>query len=326
MWDLLGLEKSDEIVYRHDLCNPGSTTARAAQATGLAEAQVDESREKLIACGLLRRVDGEVRPCPAGPATVADRLRAELELKHSRHKRQVTLFQAEMTQWLNAHLLAPATARSQVERLRSPEAAVLLTEELLANARAEVVRCEPVPFTEGRCAPVVSESRAVQRGVTVRLLYPPAQLTDPELRRAVGLEIDVGMQVRVAITSSANVTIVDGSAAVVADQRRPDSQQNFVVRESALVEALHDLFEIGWTHARDAAALLNDAGDPEAEITAEERLLLQLLSNGLKDEAVAKRLGVSVRTVRRKISEIELRLRASSRFQAGVMAARRAWV
>ncbi|MFI1994557.1 LuxR C-terminal-related transcriptional regulator [Actinoplanes sp. NPDC020271] len=324
MWDMLGLGKSDEAVYRYELSNPGSAPAQVAKGTGLAEAEVENSRERLIACQLLRRVHGEIRPSPAGPSAVAERLRADLEIKHARHRRQVSLFQAEMTQWLNAQLLGPVTARCQVERLRNPEAAIMLTEELLAGARAEVMRCAPVPFAEGRRTPVTGESRAAQRGVSVKLLYPSAQLTDPDLRRAVGDEIDAGMEVRVADGIGLNMTVVDRCCAVVTDQRRPGGHQHFLIRESGLAGTLYDLFELGWAYARDAAALLK-SDDPDGEITAEERLLLQLLSIGWKDEAVAKRLGVSVRTVRRKISEIVLRLGASSRFQAGVMAARRAW-
>ena len=48
--------------------------------------------------------------------------------------------------------------------------------------------------------------------------------------------------------------------------------------------------------------------------------------DAFEDELVAKRLGISVRTVRRKISDLQHRLRAKSRFQTGVMATERGWV
>ena len=48
------------------------------------------------------------------------------------------------------------------------------------------------------------------------------------------------------------------------------------------------------------------------------RRAMVMNGEGLKDEAVAKKLGVSVRTVRRKIYELQQRLGADSRFQAGV--------
>jgi len=330
MWELLGLDETDEIVYRYDLRHPGAPSAQVASAQGLSPQRVDRSRDRLIGCGLLRRdLYGEIRPSPVGPATVAERLREDLDAEHSRQRRQVTLFQAEMTRWLNDQLLTPASARPQIDRLSSVEAAVVRTEELVVNARTEVARCEPGPLSDPRSGAVgagPAEVRATRRGVMVRVLYPPAQLTVPQLRQAVDREIRAGLSVRIAATSPTNLIIVDRAAAVVVDQRLADDPQIFLVREGLLVRTLHDLFEVGWMHAGDAAAFVGDDETPAAEVSAEERLVLRLLADGLKDEAVAKRLGVSVRTVRRKIHEVEQRLHAASRFQAGVLAARRSWV
>ncbi|MFD1936887.1 hypothetical protein ACFSKW_35995 [Nonomuraea mangrovi] len=50
-----------------------------------------------------------------------------------------------------------------------------------------------------------------------------------------------------------------------------------------------------------------------------------MLAAGLKDEAVVRRLGVSLRTVHRRVSELTDRLGARTRFQAGLLAARRGW-
>ncbi|WP_250280907.1 LuxR C-terminal-related transcriptional regulator [Frankia sp. CiP1_Cm_nod2] len=57
-----------------------------------------------------------------------------------------------------------------------------------------------------------------------------------------------------------------------------------------------------------------------------ERLLLRLLSLGAKDEAAARHLGVSVRTVRRMIADLMRRMGARSRFQAGILAAKKDWL
>jgi DNA-binding NarL/FixJ family response regulator len=46
----------------------------------------------------------------------------------------------------------------------------------------------------------------------------------------------------------------------------------------------------------------------------------------LKDEQAARRLEISVRTYRRKVTALCDRLQASSRFEAGVAAARRGLV
>ncbi|MGW4381014.1 response regulator transcription factor [Kitasatospora sp. NPDC004531] len=64
----------------------------------------------------------------------------------------------------------------------------------------------------------------------------------------------------------------------------------------------------------------------DPELSPMERQLLVLLAQGLTDAAAAKRLSVSVRTERRMVAELMHRLGASSRFDAGVRAARRRWI
>ena len=50
--------------------------------------------------------------------------------------------------------------------------------------------------------------------------------------------------------------------------------------------------------------------------------MLKLLDAGLKDEAIARQLGVSMRTARRRISSLIAKLGVGTRFQAGLEAAR----
>ncbi|WP_238430957.1 LuxR C-terminal-related transcriptional regulator [Frankia nepalensis] len=68
------------------------------------------------------------------------------------------------------------------------------------------------------------------------------------------------------------------------------------------------------------------AGDDDAPPSPSELLLLRLLADGAKDEAAARSLGVSVRTVRRMVADLMRRLDARSRFQAGILAKHRGWL
>ena len=56
------------------------------------------------------------------------------------------------------------------------------------------------------------------------------------------------------------------------------------------------------------------------------RFLLDQLAHGAKDEQIARTLGISLRTVRRRVAAILAELGVESRFQAGVEAARRGWL
>jgi len=62
------------------------------------------------------------------------------------------------------------------------------------------------------------------------------------------------------------------------------------------------------------------------DCTPLERSIVRLLATGAKDDAVARQLGLSVRTLRRGIAELMERLKATSRFQLGVRVAALGWL
>ncbi|MGH1556151.1 response regulator transcription factor [Streptomyces sp. L7] len=88
-----------------------------------------------------------------------------------------------------------------------------------------------------------------------------------------------------------------------------------------MTEALQKLFELAW---QQAAPLGRPAGN--GELSEDEQALTRLLAAGLKDEAVARHLGISLRTLRRRVSDLQERLGAASRFQLGLRAAQRGWL
>ncbi|MCG5214059.1 helix-turn-helix domain-containing protein [Streptosporangium sp. KLBMP 9127] len=61
-------------------------------------------------------------------------------------------------------------------------------------------------------------------------------------------------------------------------------------------------------------------------LTEQQQAVLRLLATGAKDSAIARSLGVSIRTVTRTVGELTRILGATSRFQAGVRAARLGWL
>ena len=54
--------------------------------------------------------------------------------------------------------------------------------------------------------------------------------------------------------------------------------------------------------------------------------LLRQLAAGAKDEQIARTLGLSLRTVRRRVADLLIELGVDTRFQAGVEAVRRGWL
>jgi len=54
--------------------------------------------------------------------------------------------------------------------------------------------------------------------------------------------------------------------------------------------------------------------------------LLDMIQQGLTDDRIGRKMGISIRTVRRIMADLMGKLNARSRFQAGVEAARRGWI
>jgi DNA-binding NarL/FixJ family response regulator len=91
-----------------------------------------------------------------------------------------------------------------------------------------------------------------------------------------------------------------------------------VVTDPTVVGFLYRMFESLWESGRPF-----DAHQAEFQPSTEDlkTSILRLMATGLKDEVIAKRLGMATRTFRRHVKEITDELGVESRFQAGF----RAW-
>jgi DNA-binding NarL/FixJ family response regulator len=106
----------------------------------------------------------------------------------------------------------------------------------------------------------------------------------------------------------------------------------YLIHSSPMLTALESLFDAEWERAvpitpstpPDSAPPVDAADDALPD--AETRALLNLLSSGLSDSAIARSQGWSPRTTQRRIQRLMTELGAASRFQAALMAARRGWI
>ncbi|MFR9795077.1 LuxR C-terminal-related transcriptional regulator [Streptomyces sp. MS06] len=128
-----------------------------------------------------------------------------------------------------------------------------------------------------------------------------------------------GPEVRTAPSIPQDLLVVCRRLAVVSAGRYADEPLLSVVGEPIGVRMIGGLFEAVWAgalplegHDRVDGMVLDDV----------KRAILHLMAEGAKDEMIARRLGVSLRTCRRHVAEILANLGASSRFQAGARAAR----
>lgn len=119
------------------------------------------------------------------------------------------------------------------------------------------------------------------------------------------------------------LAIADENVALIGVPDGPDKRIHTLrIGRCGVLGEVIDLFETLWTLATPMAA--EAVAGPDATASGEtDHELLRLLAAGATDEAIARQLQVSLRTVQRRVRKLEDMLGARTRFQAGIQAARR---
>jgi DNA-binding CsgD family transcriptional regulator len=151
------------------------------------------------------------------------------------------------------------------------------------------------------------------QGRQQRGIYPLNAWQHPESRRLIEVFGHAGEVQRVTPETVSDFAIF-GDTAVMAVATWGDAGANYVlIRHPMLVRLFIEFFEKLFALALPVPASGREV-DPDLE-------LLSLLGSGLKDEAIARYLGCSLRTVRRRVAQLMDRFGADTRFQLGVAVA-----
>lgn len=189
--------------------------------------------------------------------------------------------------------------------------------DALSCAEREVVAFGMPPFVPGDAALEIS---LLARRVACRTVYASASLDLPERAERIRALAGLGGQARVLPEVPLAMVLVDGREALVPGA---GARHTVVLRHAGLCDALAALFEAVWTQA---APLFGRSREHSPGLDPEDHAILQLLNAGLTDDVIARQLGISERTVRRRVAELAARLGAGSRFQIGAQAVRRGWL
>lgn len=165
---------------------------------------------------------------------------------------------------------------------------------------------------------------ALRRGVGLLTIYQDSVRNDPETFAYAQWMTELGGRVRTAPVLPPRMLVFDRRTAVVPIDPQHTRLGALCTEEPGIVASLVALFEQTWENAVPLGA--DRPEDGRTGLNAGERELLRLLSTGLTDEMASRRLGVSVRTVRRQMAALMERLDAASRFEAGLKAAQRGWL
>lgn len=308
-------------VYREAVRHGTFVPATIAERLGLDAAEMAHAERVLGALRLIHPMPGSPGVLvPVGPDTAASGLVAPAE-------NQIRDLQSAVSD-VRTQIMALAPAYFEDRRDRNHSEAIdVITDASMVqpvlNEHARRCESEIMAVQPGgaRPAQLLSATRgplveALERGVDNRTIYQHPARTDLVTRAYVSDVTKRGACIRTTQEVIDRMVIFDREVAFV-PERGVESRAAgaIVIREPALVGYLCGVFEYLWN---TAVPFQPDADRTPPVNEDVKRAVIRLLAKGYKDETVARRLGMSVRTCRRHISEIMDELDTTSRFQAGV--------
>jgi DNA-binding NarL/FixJ family response regulator len=181
----------------------------------------------------------------------------------------------------------------------------------MRNVQAESVR-----------SALAADAESLGRGVHQRSIIGTSDLADPEVYEALRSLHALGEEIRALPDVPTQMMIMDRDLAVVPRSAKDEAQSAIFIREPALVALLLHLFEHMWAAA---IPVFGDSRSPGAPSGRPARVL-ELVAVGVKDERIARTLGIGTRTVRRDIAELREQLGVTSRAEIVAAAIRRGWL
>lgn len=180
---------------------------------------------------------------------------------------------------------------------------------------------------------------ASQRLVTVDTVIDSSLVADFDADDFASLQPTPNVRVTLATGVPFTAAVNDDGMAVI-ETVSGGGAAGLVVHDAGLVAAVSSTIDLmlrlaaplAATHPRASTqSMARQRTDGVQAATSDalsdqERLILTLLAAGVPDATVARRVGVSQRTFDRRVRSVMDRLNARTRFQAGVLAARRGWL
>ena len=317
------LDAHEERTYRLLVGLSAARAAELAEVAELAPHEADEVLQRLQAKGLVSVQGAEepvFRPLPPDVAFGTTLLRRQESLEAARQTVASLSeeFRASASRRDAHHLveviIGAATLR---ERLR----------DLQNSARTEILwfcRANPLAM---QGADNTEEYGALSRGVRYRAIYERALIETPGELDSIAEGVSWGEEARVVPTLPVRLAIVDRSTAVcplVRDDETVGEPSAAIINQGQLLDALLALFESYWEFATPVR-LQPDITDREG-LDDSERLLLSLLVGGVPDKSIATQLGISRRTVQRRLDRLMALAGVDTRTGLAYQAAQRGWL
>lgn len=195
--------------------------------------------------------------------------------------------------------------------------------EELSRAKREILTAQPDGPGPGA---TLDEAFAtvrdpLARGVAMRTLFQHSARFSEPAKRYVQKVLAYGVEVRTLPEFFDRLIIVDGEVAFIPGGEHRHSAA--LIQDSAVVAFLSDVFERAWVRAERFPFRPVRAADAAGEVVPDMRQAIKaLLIEGRSDKAIARRLGMSLRSVQGHIASLREQYGAQHRFQLGYRMAR----
>lgn len=317
-----GLGVDEETAYLELVRRGGASSDDLAKRLGLSVPDVERTVAVLLAEGFVHRTPapGELI-VPVPPELAVEHLILRQEEEFERIRKAAYRLAAEASRQSGAR-----RTEELIEIVAGETAVGLAFDRVQRTARAEMRELVAPPYVAS--AEVNSTQLARQgAGVAYRVVYDSSALADPVLAASAVSHVRAGERARLADVLPTKLAIADRELALLPlDWATPAQDAALLVHPCSLLDALVALFETVWNRASPLSVTDSDDLQPEEAMAAEDRHLLSLLVAGLTDDAAGARLGISRRTVARRVQQLMEQTHSRSRLQLGWHARDRGWL
>lgn len=320
------LEMNDELVgriYEYTLAHEPATISQTAIALRIPADEVKEAMDLLCDLQLLQHSATFDSFRAMSPEAAQNELVIPLQQEVNDKRRELANIHERLhtLSGIFRTLRRSHQRTDKVVSLLDPQQAWLRMADALHNCTSEILAMQS--FDRGaNQSSLPFELPTPPSGVPIRLVCPHSARASTTTRARLRRMIDSGAGVRTSNHIFDNLVLVGNEVAFVPHRAEDEAEEVpgiVAVYEPMIISLLHRLYDFVWQTGTDFDADAVSYGETLTDLKAG---IVNLLARGLKDEVVARRVGVCSRTFRRHVSSIMDELGAASRFQAGVAAAK----
>ena len=315
-----GLDDRSELLYRAMLRSPRATAHQVGVDQGWTAEETTAACDQLVAAALAHPdEDGVLQAQPPGAVLTVLLSRAQREIDERRL--EVDLLRGALPSMSADHLIGQAAGwRESPVALLPEHESFYVVEDFQRTTEGEVLSCHPVVDiavdTDEYHDLIV---RQLADGRRMRGLYPADVVRDPARLEYVRYWAAHGEEVRLLRSVPPQLAAWGDEIALISSDWAGVEGGRLVARAPEIVAVVRALFEQHWARGLPLGRAARVSRGPDPDV-------LELLSMGAIDEDIAHQLGVSLRTARRRVADTMADLGATTRFQAGMEAARRGLV